>query len=128
MATWSLRDHITGRCVVNLNIYDEVYESVSLKIMKNLCTDILLGQDFQSQHKQVVFKFDGSKKELVVPRNVCALSNANAAFPSLFSNVFNNCKPIAVKSRQFNKRDLEFITDEKLRLSSEEIIQPSVSP
>ena len=61
-------------------------------------------------------------------RKVCALTNANAAFPSLFSNVSSNCKLIAVKSRQLNKRDLEFIADEISRLSSERIIQPSVSP
>ena len=28
---------------------------VKLKVLKNLCTDILLGQDFQWPHKEVIF-------------------------------------------------------------------------
>ena len=96
--------------------------------MNNLCTDILLGHDFQSLHKQVVFKFSGVKNNFVVSSEVCALSNSFASVPSLFSNVSCECKLIAVRSRQFNKTDQEFMNTESSRFCSEGIIKPSVSP
>ena len=58
----------------------------------------------------------------------CAISSATAAFPSLFRNISNDVKPIAVKSRQFDKSDQEFINSEITRLRAEGIIQPSISP
>ena len=87
-----------------------------------------MGHEFQSLHEQVVFKFNGVKNNFVVSSEVCALSNSIASVPSLFSNVSRECKPIAVKSRQFNKTDQEFINTEISRLCSEGIIKPSVSP
>ena len=128
MASSNLKNNIAGRCVADLSINGVNYNFVSLKIMKNLCTDLLLGHDFQSQHKQVVFKFGGRKNDFIVARNVCAISSATAAFPSLFRNISNDVKPIAVKSRQFNKSDQEFINSEITRLRAEGIIQPSISP
>ena len=96
--------------------------------MKNLCCDILLGQDFQAQHKQVVFRYEGNKDDLVVSYDSCALTAASADVPSLFSNLSPKCKPIAVKSRRFNNNDQKFIDEEIHRLHSEGIIRPSVSP
>ena len=128
MASSNLKNNIAGRCVADLSINGVNYNFLSLKIMKNLCTDLLLGHDFQSQHKQVVFKFGGRKDDFIVARNVCAISSATAAFPSLFRNISNDVKSIAVKSRQFNKSDQEFINSEIIRLRAEGIIQPSISP
>ena len=128
MASSNLKGHISGQCVTNVNINGVEYSNVLLKLMNGLCTDILLGHDFQSLHEQVVFKFNGVKNDFVVSSEVCALSNSIASVPSLFSNVSRECKPIAVKSRQFNKTDQEFINSEISRLCSEGIIKPSVSP
>ena len=86
-----------------------------------------MGHDFQSLHEQVVFKFYGVKNNFVVSSEVRALSNSIASVPSLFSNVSRECKPIAVKSRQFNKTDQEFINTEISRLCSEGIIKPMAS-
>ena len=129
VASSNLEGHISGQCVTNVNINDVEYSNVLLKLMNNnLCTDILLGHDFQSLHKQVVFKFSVVKNNFVVSSEVCALSNSIASVPTLFSNISRECKPIAVKSRQFNKTGLEFINTEISRLCSEEIIKPNVSP
>ena len=128
MASSNLKNNIAGPCVADLNINGVNYNFVSLKIMKNLCTDILLGHDFQSQHKQVVFKFGGRKDDFIGARNVCAISSVTAAFPSLFRNISNDVKPTAVKSRQFNKSDQEFINSEITRQRAKGIIQPRISP
>ena len=128
MASSNLKNNIAGPCVADLNINGVNYNFVSLKIMKNLCTDILLGHDFQSQHKQVVFKFGGRKDDFIGARNVCAISSVTAAFPSLFRNILNDVKPTAVKSRQFNKSVQEFINREITRQRAKGIIQPRISP
>ena len=51
LASSNLKGEILGRCVVDIVIENETYQQVSVGIMKNLCTDLLLGGDFQSQHK-----------------------------------------------------------------------------
>ena len=93
MASSNLQGQIVGRCITDVNINGVTYSAVSLKIMTDLCTDVLLGHDFQAQRKRVVFKFNGNRDDFVVSRNVCALSNASASFPSLLNNVAKESKP-----------------------------------
>ena len=100
--------------------------------MRGLCTDVLLGGDFQAQHDRVVFQHNGSKSELVVPSNsadhastVCA---ANLKPVSLFNNLIFECRPIATKSRQFNAKDRELIAAEITKMQSSGVIRPSHSP
>ena len=99
-----------------------------MKVLKNLCSDVLLGQDFQSMHKHVIFQYEGEKDDFVVSKTSCALTSASTQFPSLFQNLSKNCSPIAVKSRRFNADDQLFIGQEIDRLRSECIIKPSISP
>ena len=103
------------------------YNDVKLKVLKNLCSDILLGQDFQSQHRRVIFEFNGKKDDFVVSPT-CTLSSASAKAPSLFHNLSKNCKPIAVKSKRFNSIDQAFIDGKINRLYSDGIIKSSISP
>ena len=64
MATTSLTENIYGCCNVDITVNGSNYSSVKLRVLKNLCTDILLGQDFQSLHKQVIFRLEG--KEMIL--------------------------------------------------------------
>ena len=50
-------------CKVRLKLLESVYEHQELYVMKNLCTDILLGRDFLALHEEVVFKFGGNRKK-----------------------------------------------------------------
>ena len=106
MASANLTSHILGNCAVDLMLHNQKYSHVDLGVMQGLCTDVLLGGDFQAQHERVVFQHNGSKSKLVVPNNsadhastVCA---AHLKPVSLFNNVLSECRPIATKSRQFN--------------------------
>ena len=92
--------------------------------MKDLCADVLLGLDFQSQHQSVVLNFGGNKE----PLTVSSLSMFKTEPPQLFNNLSPNLKPIAAKSRQFSENDKEFIHREIQRMTEEGIIQPSTSP
>ena len=52
----------------------------------------------------------------------------NVKSPRLFNNLDPNVKPIATKSRRFNKTDQSFIEKEVRQLLAEGIIEPSYSP
>ena len=112
MATTSLTENISGCCNVDITVNGSNYSNVKLRVLKNLCTDILLGQDFQSLHKQVIFRYKGKRDDFVISRSTCALAPALAKHPSLFHNLSKACKPIAIKSRRFNSNDQMFINKE----------------
>lgn len=130
MALTSLTTKVLGHCYVNIKIGHHSYQSVRIGVLKDLCSDIILGQDFQKKLKSVVIEYGGKKPELKIPNitPVCALAKASIEEPSLFANLLPGCKPIASKSRRFSKEDQEFIHQETNRLLSEGIIEPSTSP
>ena len=76
MALNSLKSHIVGHCYVDITLNKNVYPSCRLGILTDLCSDIILGQDFQGKNKSVVIKYGGSKLELIITKltPLCALS------------------------------------------------------
>ena len=132
MAWSNLTCRIQENCTVDLMLHNQKYSQVNLEVIKGLCTDVLLGGDFQAQHERLVFQHNGSKSELVVPNNsddhistVCA---ANLKPVSLFNNLLSECRSIATKSRQFNAKDREFIAAKITKMQSSGVIRPSHSP
>ena len=49
LATTDQKLGVLGFCAVNLNIR-QLFYTVKLGVMENLCSDVLLGSDFQGQH------------------------------------------------------------------------------
>ena len=92
--------------------------------MPGLCSDLILGPDFQSQHDSVTFKYGGTKPPLAV----CSFTTLNIEPPSPFENLTADCHPIATKSRRHSKDNLTFIGNEVERLLKEGIIEPGQSP
>ena len=127
MALTSLKTHIIGHCFADIDLNQHVYKSTRLGVLKDLCTDIILGHDFQKEHERVTIEFGGKKPELIIPNStpICAISAATIDEPSLFSNLLPDCKPIASKSRRFSKDDQDFIQEEVTKLLSEDIIEIS---
>ena len=80
----SLTENIYSCCNVDITVNGSNYSDVKLRVLKNLCTDIFLGQDFQSLHNQVIFQYEGKRDDFVVFRSTCALTPALAKHPSLF--------------------------------------------
>ena len=118
-----------GHCFSAINLNDLSYTAMCLGVIKNLCCDVILGQDFQKEHRSVIIKFCGAKPDLVIPNPipVCPLSEASLGEPSLFVNLLPSCKPIATKSQCFSKNDQAFIHQEITRLLAENIIECSTS-
>ena len=130
MASSYLATETNGLCCTDIDLNNNHYKSVNLKVMKNLCCDVILGQDFQRQHKSVQIMYGGPKPDLVIRGEElhCALAAASLESPSLFGNLNPKCKPIATKSRKFGKDDREFIEHEINSLLKESIIESSSSP
>ena len=59
-----------GFCVVDIIINDMKYKVTRLNVLDNLCSDIILGLDFQSQYAKIfqIFKFNTNLPKLVVSR------------------------------------------------------------
>ena len=112
-----------------LGINNVTYPATRLDILREICTDVLLGQDFQRQHKNVNFKYGGLKPGITLDNHeCCALTAADIEEPSLFQNLLPGCKLIATRSRRYSKDDESFIDSEINRLSKERVLEPSNSP
>ena len=62
MASSTTKIKSCGFCVVNVKLKDASYESVRLNVFDNLCSNIILGLDFQTQHQRLVFEFKGTHR------------------------------------------------------------------
>ena len=124
MASQSLTTEVSGFCHVQLSVKDCVFSKFKFFVLPNLCTNIILGLDFLSQHESVTLKYNGDKP----PLTICGLSTLLVDPPSLFTNLTPNCRPIADKTRKYSSEDMEFIKTETERLLKEGIIEDSHSP
>ena len=93
-------------------------------MLRDLCSDVLLGHDFLKQHEHVIIPFGGSEP----PFSLCSLTAAHVEPPTLFGNLSSLCKPIATKSRRLTFSDQKFVESEVNRLLADGIIEPSNSP
>ena len=115
---------ITGTCATNLSYQGHKYAGFKLSVLPGLCTDLILGLDFQSKHSNVTFHYGGAEPPLAV----CGFSKLNIDSPEPFANLTADCHPIASKSRRYRQEDSVFIDEEVKRLLKEGIIEPSLSP
>ena len=126
IASSSLKDSIKGQCTVDLNLLGEWYPNVKLSVLPNLSSDIILGQDFMSQHSTIPFVFRGSKKDLVISHPIsCSVPSALVDTPSLFSNTDPACKHITTKSKRCGEGGRLFIQTEIEKMIKEGVIEES---
>ncbi|XP_064086095.1 uncharacterized protein LOC135201146 [Macrobrachium nipponense] len=130
MASKSLNASSPGFVTADLVHLDQRYPHIQLGVLKDLCCDVILGYDFQKHHQSVTFQYGGNKPSLKITgaKPVCVLTTADIDEPSLFPNLPQECKPIAVKSRRYSQDDQLFVKDQISHLLSEGIIEPSISP
>ena len=124
LASQSKQATTEGKVTVNLIYNDQHYPKTKLSVIKNLCSDVLLGLDILSRHSEVILKFGGSRPVL----KICNLAALSVEPPSLFQNLDPKMVPIADKSRKYSQIDQEFISTEISRLLKEGIIEKSGSP
>ena len=129
MASSAMKMKSNGFCLVDLELKGNKYESTRLNVFENLCSDVILGLDFQGRHQRVIFEFNGESNDLVISgKSTCAVTAASTDAVSLFSNSAPEAKPIVTKSRRFNQEDREFIQRTIDKWLEAGIIQSSSSP
>ncbi|XP_045624310.2 uncharacterized protein [Procambarus clarkii] len=124
IATVSFSSKFLGQCSVDLELQGETYHGVNLKVLPDLCANVISGHNFLQNYFVLEIAFEGYRP----PLRICGLTAAKVPAPSLFSNLAPDCKPIAVKSRRYSEADKLFIESETARMLREEIIRPSRSP
>ena len=113
MALTTLKTDIIGCCTADITLNNCTYPKVKLSVLKDLCSDIILGHDFQKRHKRVTFELHGPQSDLIVSNSPsCALAAASVDELSLFANVNPDSEPIVTKSRRFSFSDKTFIAEE----------------
>ena len=129
MASSTMKMKSKGFCLADM-IKGVRYESTRVNTFENLCGDVILRLDFQSQHSRLVFEFGSTLPELVIKTNKssCALAASKMEAVSLLSNLSSDVKPIDTKSGRFSKEDKEFIQETVDKWEEEGISQPSSSP
>ena len=125
MAATSLTSTVLGTCKARVKLSEEEsYDGVTLSVIQDLCCDVILGHNFLKQHSVVEIPFGGS----MPPLKICGHTGAAVPPPSLFSNLTEDCKPVAVRSRHHSVADKKFISSEVSKLLKEGVIEPSNSP
>ena len=124
MAQSTLSAKTLGHCIADLELGGKTYSNLRLSILPGLCSDLILGLDFQKQHQSVSFHHGGPEPPLVV----CGLTTLKVEPPDLFTNLTADVHPIATKSRKYSSEDRKFIDSEVQRLLNEGVIEPSNSP
>ena len=136
MAMTSMESSIIGQCNVTIVLNGNTYKNVRLDILQSLCSDVILGYNFQKQHKNLIFHYGGNEEDLIVtsgsPKTVSVLDTkqpivADVDPPTLFKNITDDVKPIATKSRFFTKDDRAFIQDQISSLLEAGLIKRSDS-
>ena len=51
MALTTLKTDIIGCCTADITLNNSTYTKVKLIVLKDLCSDVILGHDFQKRHK-----------------------------------------------------------------------------
>ena len=70
MAQTSMEFPIIGMCNAAIEWKGKRYNNVRLEILRNLCSDIILGYDFQKQRKNLTFHYGGNKEDLVIRSSI----------------------------------------------------------
>ena len=77
MALTTLKTDVIGCCTTDITLNDRIYSNMKLSVLKDLCSDINLGHDFQKRHKRLIIELHGSQSYLIVSNSFsCALVTA----------------------------------------------------
>ena len=58
--------NIIGEVIVDLNLNGVKHDKVVVEVIKNLCSDVIIGRDILKEHQRVVLNFNGPREELVI--------------------------------------------------------------
>ena len=87
MASYNFSSNTQGSVNVGFVVNGRSYSNQRLSILPDLCVDVILGLDFQSQHQTMTFNLAGDKP----PIEICGLTALNVSPPEIFGNLTPDC-------------------------------------
>ena len=60
MASTSLSQQSLGYCLIDLSVNGQDYKNVRLNVLSYLCSEVIVGQDFQRLHKRVTMEYEAN--------------------------------------------------------------------
>ena len=78
MASQTMKIKSTGFCLVDIHIHKSKYDAIRLNLFDDLCSDVILGLNFQCQHQRLIFEFEGECLDLIVANDKACLVVAAA--------------------------------------------------
>ena len=78
LASVSHSSQIHGYCETDLALMGRQYKNVRLHVLPDLCADLILDLDFQTQHQSITLNYGGNEAPLDL---VCGLSSLNVKPP-----------------------------------------------
>ena len=91
--------------------------------MPQLCSDVVLGQDFQEMYDSIMLKYEGGLPPLII----CGLNTLKVDPAELFTNLMVDCYPIFAKSYQYTFEERLLIEKETQMLLKKGVIENSNS-
>ena len=118
-----------GIVVATLSFHNRAYLTTTFSVIKNLCSDVIVGQEFLKLYSSVTFMMNGPEALTIPPLKPQQLSVGVARLdpPRLFEFFLPECTPIASRSRKYTPEDAKFIESEVQRLLAADIIEPARS-
>jgi len=120
-----------GIVVATLSFHNRAYLTTTFSVIKNLCSDVIVGQEFLKLHSSVTFMMNGPEEALTIPPlkpQQLSVGVARLDPPRLFEFFLPECTPIASHSRKYTPEDAKFIESEVQQLLAADIIEPAQSP
>ena len=91
MASGKLNAAILGQISGNLEIEERNYFDVTLGVVPDFCSNIVLGQSFMNKHKEIAFKLNGTQEGLATQNAVrYGLETSNVKSLRLSNNLDPN--------------------------------------
>ena len=117
--------------VATFSFHNRTYPTTTFSVIKNLCSDVIVGQEFLKLHSSVTFVMNGPEEALTIPPlkpQQLYVAAARLDPPHLFEFLLPECTPIASRSRKYTPEDAKFIASEVQQLLVANIIEPARSP
>jgi len=81
MASTNFKAEVIGFVNADITLLGQTYCQFQFGVLKDLCSDVILGQDFMKLHKRITFQFGGRKPSINVPSRLNGMVSVAAANP-----------------------------------------------
>jgi len=123
MASSEVSEQTIGKVTGALSLPGRLYYDSTFKVLRELCADVIVGQEFLKRRTSVTFVTNVPEKPLTIgtpsPATSAQLSIAAAELdpPQLFAFLLPECTAVTSKSRRYRRDDSEFIQSEVTSVS-----------